>query len=280
MIRAKTPLKRILFWISFVLACLVGLIGFAAVVWLTLPQPEPEPEPSVQTEPPQETTMPAPEANPLGPEDFAWVDGRLTCLTAPAITGIDVSSWQKEVDWQQVKDSGVEFVMIRFARRGTTEGGLYLDEYAMSHYEGAKAVGLKIGGYLFSQAVSVEEAEEEAHYLLEAVKGLELEMPLVFDWELAQGDTRTDAVDARTVTDCALAFCGIIKAAGYEPMIYFNESLSRSRIFLEELTDYSFWLAKYSDTMNYPYKVDMWQYTDSGSIPGIPKRVDLNLYFP
>lgn len=278
MIGTKTPLKRIVFWLSFIMAAIVGLTGFVAVVWLTLPQPEPEP--SAQTETTLEATLPAPEANPFGPEDFAWVDGRMTCLRAPAVTGIDVSSWQKEVDWQQVKDSGVEFVMIRFARRGTTEGGLYLDEYAMSHYAGAKAAGLKIGGYIFSQAVSVAEAEEEAQYLLDAVKGLELEMPLVFDWELAQGEARTDAVDARTVTDCAIAFCQLVKAAGYEPMIYFNESISRNRMYLEELTDYKFWLAKYSDTMNYPYKVEMWQYSDSGTVPGIPKGVDMNLYFP
>jgi GH25 family lysozyme M1 (1,4-beta-N-acetylmuramidase) len=274
----KTPLKRIVFWLSFIMAAVVGVTGFVAVVWMTRPQPEPEP--SAETETTLEATLPAPEANPFGPEDFAWVDGRMTCLTAPALTGIDISSWQKEVDWQQVKEAGVEFVMIRFARRGTTEGGLYLDEYAMSHYAGAKAAGLKIGGYIFSQAVSVAEAEEEARYLLDAVAGLELEMPLVFDWELAQGEARTDDVDTRTVTDCAIAFCEQIKVAGYTPMIYFNESISRHRMYLEELTDYKFWLAKYSETMNYPYKVDMWQYSDSGTVPGIPKGVDMNLYFP
>jgi len=279
-IGTKTPLKRILFWLSCIMAAVVGLTGFVAVVWMSRPQPVPEPETSAEAAATQEPTLPPPEANPLGPEDFVWVDGRMTCLTAQAVTGIDVSSWQKEVDWQQVKESGVEFVMIRFARRGTTEGGLYLDEYAMSHYAGARAAGLKIGGYIFSQAVSVEEAQEEAQYLLDAVSGLELDMPLVFDWELAQGETRTDAVDARTVTDCAIAFCEKIKAAGHTPMIYFNESLSRSRMYLEELTDYDFWLAKYSDTMNFPYRVDMWQYSDAGTVPGIPKGVDMNLYFP
>ena len=276
--RTKKPLTKLLFWLALGAVAVGCVTVYAAIVWHFRPVPPPElpTEPAVTQEP----TLPPPEANPLGPEDFAWVDGRMTCLTAEAVTGIDVSSWQKEVDWQQVKDSGVEFVMIRFARRGTTEGGLYPDDYAMSHYEGAKAAGLKIGGYLFSQAVNVEEAREEAAYLLEIVSGLELEMPLVFDWELAQGENRTDNVDARTVTDCAIAFCEQIKAAGYRPMVYFNESISRNRMYLEELTDYEFWLAKYSDTMNFPYKVEMWQYTDGGSIPGIPKGVDVNLYFP
>ena len=265
----KRPLKKAVFLLLGIVLTLAAICALLAAIWRSRPQPEP-------TEP----TLPAPAANPFSEGDFVMENGRMRCLAMDAVTGIDVSNWQGQVDWQQVKDAGIDFVMIRFARRGSTEGGLYEDESARRNYEGAKQAGLKVGGYFFSQAISPGEAEEEARFVLAMIDGWQLDMPLVYDWEFTSSPARTDHIDRRTVTDCALAFCRTVEKAGRQPMIYFNANPAVANLYLAELTDYPFWLAQYADTMDYPYRVDMWQYTDSGKIPGIDAEVDLNLYFP
>lgn len=237
-------------------------------------------DPGETTAATQETTLPPPTANVFTPKDFAYEGDYLTCLTDESILGIDVSTHQKEIDWQQVKAAGVEFVMIRLGYRGSVQGLLFEDEWAQINYQGAKAAGLKVGGYFFSQSVSVEEAIEEARYAMEIIKDWDLDMPLVYDWEFIQEGYRTDVVDAQLLTDCTRAFCNTAEAEGYDTMVYFNPDQSRKQMYLEELTDYGFWLAMYSDHMTYEYKVDMWQYTCTGTVPGISGNVDINLYFP
>ena len=226
------------------------------------------------------TTLPPPTENVFTPKDFAYEGDYLTCLTDESILGIDISKYQGKIDWQQVKDAGIEFVIIRLGYRGYGQGKLNEDPMAQENYRGAKEAGLKVGAYFFSQAISVEEAEEEAQYAMELSKDWQLDMPLVYDWECLAEDYRTAQVDARLLTDCAKAFCNTVQAQGYTPMVYFNPNQSRKQMYLAELTGYDFWLAMYSDQMNYPYKVDMWQYTNQGSVPGISGNVDINLYFP
>ena len=228
----------------------------------------------------QESTLPPPEANPIGLGDFELQEGYLTCLTTPSVLGIDVSEWQGEIDWQQVKDAGVEFAMIRVGWRGSEQGVLAEDACAQQNYTGANAAGIKVGAYFFSQAISVDEAVAEANYLLSIIRDWNVEMPIVYDWEFISSDSRTGNMDGRTLTECAKAFCNTIKAAGYEPMIYFNKDLSFEQLYLRELTDYKFWLAHYDTVLNYPYKVDMWQYSETGTVAGITGNVDINLYFP
>lgn len=265
------------------LICIFSGVGFAAMlalflVILLLPKtPQDTPETQQTTE---ATTLPPPTENVFTPMDFGYEGDYLTCLTDESILGIDVSRYQGEIDWQQVSDAGVEFVMIRAAFRGYGNGELYEDPMAQANYEGAKAAGLKVGAYLFSQAISVEEAREEAQYILNLTQNWELDMPLVYDWECLADDYRTVGVDARLLTDCTIAFCDAVEQAGRDSMIYFNPNQSRKQMFLEELTEYGFWLAMYTDQMDYPYKVDMWQYTNEGSVPGISGNVDINLYFP
>ena len=237
---------------------------------------EPEPSQPPATDP----TLPPPAANPIRPEDIVKNGDYLTCQTAPTVVGIDVSEWQETVDWAQVKAAGIEFVMIRAGWRGNTSGKLNADAHAQKNYQGAAAAGLKIGAYFFSQAINVKEAQEEADFLLDAIKDWKLDMPVVFDWEYAGADARTGATTARTLTDCAKAFCNKIAAANLKPMVYFGANHARDRLYLSELTDYDFWFAQYNDTLDYPYKVDMWQYTNKGSVPGIKGNVDINLYFP
>jgi len=227
-----------------------------------------------------EATLPPPEANPIGLGDFAMEEGYLSCLSTPSVLGIDVSEWQDNIDWQQVKQAGVEFAMIRVGWRGSEQGVLKEDTCAQANYAGASQAGVKVGAYFFSQAITVEEAIEEANYLLGLIKDWNVEMPVVFDWEFISSDSRTGKMDPRTLTDCTKAFCDTVAKAGYQPMVYFNMNHSYENIYIRELTDYPFWLARYDTVLNYPYKIDMWQYTETGSVPGITGNVDINLYFP
>ena len=272
MIKTK---RNIWLWVGLGLAVL--LLACAAVLLFRGIQPS-------ETEQPHQTalaaTLPEPEKNIFTQEDFAYDGDYLTCLSGQSVLGIDVSSHQKQIDWAQVKAAGVEFVMLRAAYRGSIEGALSEDKYVQVNYAGAKAAGLKVGAYIFTQAISVEEAIEDAQYILSITQDWELDLPLVFDWELIDESYRNGFVDARLLTDMALAFCQSVEAAGRDAMVYFNPDQSRTLLYLEELTDYDFWLAMYSDHMNYPYKVDMWQYSCTGTVPGIEGNVDIDLYFP
>ena len=245
--------------------------------------------PAANSTGPEEPTGPTLPINPYGPEDFTQEGDFLSCIAGQSVLGIDVSTFQKNVDWQQVKAAGVEFVIIRLGHRGTNIGVLFEDDDAQDHYQGAIAAGLKIGGYFYSQAITPEEAKEEAEFCLEIIDGWTIEMPIVFDWEHIDADCRTVNMDPRTLTDCAKAFCDTIENAGHKSMIYFNQRQAMDepmenwpvgdRYYLDELTDYGFWLAMYTD-MTFPAKIDMWQYTCTGSVPGIKGNVDINLYFP
>lgn len=264
---------KILVGVLAVTACLLAVL-FAIVF-------KPAPSPQVAaTEPPAPTYAP-PESNPYGPEDFAQVDGYLACVTGPYSMGVDVSEYQGDINWEKVKSAGVEFAIIRVGGRGWgEEGRLYPDSRAQEYYEGAKAAGLQVGAYFFSQATSVTEAMEEARFALSLMEGWELDLPMVFDWEYVSSAARTANVKARTLTDCTLAFCNVIEDAGLEAMVYFNPSQGRDLLHLEELTIYPFWLAMYEAPMNYPYEVEYWQYTETGSVPGIYGKADINLRLP
>lgn len=284
--------KRTWLILAVIALSLVLLLSLALAAMLRARQEASVPQtlPTEQTEPaeqttvppttqPTEPTLPPPEANPYHFTDFQY-DGRYrVCLAAPTLVGIDVSYHQKQIDWQAVADSGVDFVILRVGYRGYKTGLIQEDELAQYNYEEAKKAGLKVGAYFFSQAVSVEEALEEAQFLLDTVAEWEVEMPLVYDWEHKGADSRTYNLDSRIVTDCAIAFCDTVAAAGYDPMVYFNPHHAKRFFHLEELVAYPFWLAYYTDRMQYSYKVKMWQYTSTGTVPGIGTDVDINLWF-
>ena len=258
-----------------ILALLASAVLMLLLLGLMRPGPELPPTEPV-TLPPKEPTL-AP--NPYGPEDFVKDDrGYLTCAAGNAVMGIDVSSYQGSIDWEQVRSAGVEYVFIRLGYRGTTAGSLNADDRAQEYYRGANAAGLKVGGYFFSQAISVEEALEEAEFCLDMTRDWVMEMPLVYDWEYVDADARTADVDRRTLTDCTVAFCTAVEKAGRTPMIYFNTYQARDLLFLEELTAWRWWLALYDAPMTWPYRVDFWQYTNKGTVPGIGTDVDLNLW--
>ena len=133
--------------------------------------------------------------------------------------------------------------------------------------------------YFFSQAITPEEAEAEAAYILNAIDGYTVTYPIAFDWEpIAPGsNARTEGLDRETLTRCAAAFCRKVEEAGYRPAVYFNQTLGYLRYDLRELTDYDLWLAEYDSKPDFYYHFDLWQYSHTGQVAGIEGNVDLDL---
>ena len=222
-----------------------------------------------------------PEANPYGRLDFQYDrNNYLYCLRQDSYPGVDVSAFQRDIDWQQVKDSGIRFAMLRLGYRGYESGKLVEDEYVQKNLKATKEVGMPIGAYFFSQALTIKEVDEEIAFMLKVLGDYELHMPIVLDWEIPTEDARTAKMDARTLTALQEYFCETMVEKGYTPMVYFNWHQSNTLLYLNELEAYPFWLALYSNRMTYPYHVEMWQYTASGRVPGIPGEVDINVYMP
>lgn len=195
------------------------------------------------------------------------------------IAGIDVSAFQPSIDWEQVKTAGIEFAMIRLGYRGYSTGKLDLDDCFLGHMGGALDAGLDVGVYFFSQALTPDEAVEEAEYVITWLEGYDITYPVVFDWEEVEGPARTDNMNMLNLTSCAEAFCKTIEDAGYEAAVYFNQAYGYEQLNLVSIRDYAFWLAEYAPTPTFAYDFSMWQYTNEGTVPGIEGPVDLNIYF-
>ena len=214
------------------------------------------------------------------PDENGWMtyrDGNIT-----AVQGIDVSSHQGEIDWQAVADSGIRFAIIRAAFRGYgQEGRLVEDSRFVENISGALAAGLDVGVYFFSQAVTVEEAQEELALTLDLIAPYEITYPVVYDWERmpADRDARTHEVTGETLTAMAAAFCRGAEEAGYTPAVYANQNLAYLTLDLSQLKAWPFWLAQYSSAPTFYYHCDLWQYSHTGTVPGIQGNVDLNLAF-
>ena len=242
---------------------------------------EPILEPTEPETEPENPTIP-PERNPYDRYDFQYnKQNYLVLQNMTSSPGVDVSAFQGNINWSKVRASGIEFAIIRLGYRGYGSGKLVEDEYAKQNLSGAKAAGLKIGAYFFSQALNTKEVDEEIQFMLKILGDKSLDMPIILDWEIPAEDARTAGkMDARSLTDIQLHFCQVMTEKGYKPMVYFNWHQSENLYYLSELEDYPFWLALYQDRMTYPWRVEMWQYSDKGTVPGISGPVDLNVYMP
>ena len=235
-----------------------------------------------ETEVTQETTIP-PEANPFDQYDFQYnKQNYLYCLKQESYVGVDVSAFQHDIDWNQVKASGVDFAMLRLGYRGWgAKGTLVEDEYIQQNLAGTAAAGIPIGAYFFSQATTLDEVHEEIEFMLEILGDYPLEYPIVLDWEVANPtEGRVRNVTRRELTDMLRYFCDEMSARGFDPMVYFNWTQASRMLYLSELEDYPFWLALYQDRMTFPFRVEMWQYTSEGKVPGIEGDVDINVHIP
>lgn len=195
------------------------------------------------------------------------------------LPGVDVSAWQGTINWEKVADAGVEFVFLRAALRFTGSGNLAVDNYFYKNYTGAKAAGLAVGAYIYSQAITVAEGIQEANYIMDVVEGLEMDLPLVIDYEYygTSGRLYEANLSRRAGTDICLAFCETVEAAGYEGMVYANPSMLNDELYRDEFD--RVWLAHYTTKTSYSGVYDFWQCSQSGSVNGIGGNVDLNFWF-
>ena len=191
-------------------------------------------------------------------------------------TGIDVSSHQQQINWSSVAQDGVSFAYIRLGYRGSSEGTLHVDDFFTQNLSGAKGAGIDVGVYFFSQAITEEEAREEAQFVLKQLNGASLDYPIAFDMEPSpEGGGRADALTREEATAIANAFCDEIQKSGYRAIIYGN-SYDLSKYDLSALTG-RIWLAQYDGKPDGSISFVMWQYTPKGTVAGISGSVDLNL---
>ncbi len=193
--------------------------------------------------------------------------------------GIDVSKWNKEIDWKAVAAAGVDFAIIRCGYRGSVTGALVEDPYFYRNIQGARAAGIKVGLYFFTQATNAVEAVEEASMVLCLNGGLPLDYPIFIDTEGAGGNGRADGLDVNTRTEVCEAFCETIESAGYDAGIYASRNWFYHRLDMTRLDSHVIWLAEYREYPQYEGKYQMWQYTSGGSIDGIEGRVDFNISY-
>lgn len=200
--------------------------------------------------------------------------------TVTSHKGIDVSKYQGEIDWNAVKEDGVEYAFIRLGLRGYESGKLVLDECFDDNMLGANEAGVMAGVYFFTQAITVEEAREEAAFVLEHLANYDVPYPVVFDVEMITGSNgRANSLTMQERTDICIAFCEAIKEAGYTPMIYGNIKCFTKMLDMTKLESYDKWYAFYDDYLYFPYEVGIWQYTEKGTVNGIKGKVDMNIAF-
>lgn len=192
---------------------------------------------------------------------------------------IDVSSHNGEIDWNKVKESGVDGAMIRLGYRGYGDATIVEDECFQKNIAGAKNAGLKVGVYFFSQATTPEEAIEEAEYVTEKIWGRGVSLPVAFDMEPFVGNERFLNHDVKSKTEMADAFLKVISKFGYEPILYGNPTWLTNDVDISKLTEYPIWLAHYTYSTEWPYMFRMWQFTSQGRVNGISGDVDLNIIF-
>lgn len=194
--------------------------------------------------------------------------------------GIDISKHNGEIDWDTLATTGVDFAIMRLGIRGYGTGEIVLDEQYINNIEGANRVGIDAGVYFFPQAITLEESIEEAEFVLENIKEYDVKLPIVIDVEAIHADgVRSDVLSVEERTDLTIAFCDRIEEAGYETMIYGNIVSFTKLLNISKLNDYPKWYAFYDDYIYYPYDFDIWQYSDSGILPGIEGKVDFNIIF-
>ena len=199
--------------------------------------------------------------------------------TGKTRAGIDVSKWQGEIDWDKVKNAGVEFAIIRAGYRGSVTGAIVEDPYFQANMKGAAASGIPVGVYFFTQAVNEVEAVEEASAVLKLVTQFELDYPIFIDTEGAGGNGRADGLDVETRTLVCEAFCRTIENGGYRAGVYASRNWYNNCLETTKLDHYSIWLAEYRSVPLYQGYYSMWQYTSKGQVDGIKGNVDLNLFY-
>ena len=212
-------------------------------------------------------------------EDADGTETNVRLADGASVFGIDVSKWNKEIDWQKVKAAGVEYAIIRCGYRGASTGALVEDPYFEKNIKNATEAGVRVGVYFFTQATTPVEAVEEASMVLMLCNQYKISFPLYIDTEGAGGNGRADGLDVETRTAVCTAFCETIENAGYTAGVYASKNWLMKKLEAEKLLPYSIWLAQYSGKPSYQGTYDMWQYTSAGTVDGISTLVDFNVSY-
>ena len=193
--------------------------------------------------------------------------------------GIDVSKYQTSINWQKVKNAGINFVIIRCGYRGYGSGVLVQDPMFASHITGARGAGLRVGIYFFSQAITEAEAVEEASMAVKLANQYGINMPIAIDSEYAAGGRgRADGLSKSARTKITVAFCNTVASAGYKPMVYASKSWFSSHLDVSQFpSSYRIWVAHYAEKCGYTGRYDIWQNTSKGSVDGVKGNVDMNI---
>lgn len=195
-------------------------------------------------------------------------------------TAVDVSDLQGKIDWERVSEDGIDFAMIRLGRRGYTEGNIYLDNYYYENVSGVQSEGMPFGVYFFSQAITEDEAIEEANFVIKHLSGSGISYPVVFDHEpVESADGRANNLSKNELTHITKAFCQKIEDAGYTPMIYGN-AFDMERLNLNDLKGIDVWYAEYESSQpTGQFNFAMWQYSSTANVSGINTQADLSILF-
>ncbi|HHW94356.1 MAG TPA: hypothetical protein GX736_00260 [Mogibacterium sp.] len=203
------------------------------------------------------------------------------------INGLDVSEHQgDDINWTKVKSSGVDFVFIRAGYRTAGKGELFEDKYFRKNIRGASKAGLMVGVYFYSQAINPDESVEEANYLLKLIKGYDIDLPVVIDFEIYPGGRLEKAISSGNMYaaymyhDIVLSFCRIVKNAGYEPGIYANYDMFTNYMDAGLIDDQAtLWVAQYGKSTALKSGYTFWQCSESAKVDGIEGAVDHNFWY-
>lgn len=220
-------------------------------------------------------------------QDFqSGANGTIVYEGGDSYVGINVNSQLGEIDWQQVKDSGVDFALIRVGYRGKKDGNIQLDNQFEANITGAQEVDLPVGVYFYSKAVTNEEAEAESTFVLEQIRGYNVTWPIAFFWEYDTNDdgsqdqsSRTIACNGDQVTGFINTFCNKVEMAGFNACYYATKSMAYENLDLSQLTKYDLWYAESRERPSFYYDFGMWQYTQEGNVSGINGTVPITLSF-
>jgi len=218
----------------------------------------------------EKTNTVAKEPEPINIEDIL-----INYKTDKTKIGIDVSKWQGEINWEEVKASGIEFAILRVGYQTDYDGDYVVDPYFISNIEGAQKVGLPIGSYFYSYAKNVNQAKEQAEWVKENLKGYEIELGIAFDWESWNSFNKT-GMSLYTINKVANTFLDILEEAGYKGMLY------SSKNYLEKIwypTKHDTWLAQYNDKATYEGEYSIWQMCSTGKVGGIKGNVDVDIMY-
>lgn len=204
--------------------------------------------------------------------------------------GIDVSKYQGTIDWAKVRESGVEFAMIRVGYRAKSTGEIFEDPTARYNMQEAQAAGIKLGAYFFSTAVTEEEARQEAAFTRDIIAKYKITYPVAYNCEdFTSPNSRQYGMDVAARTSLACAFLDEISAAGYTPMFYAAKGELEGGAQWDTKTlegRYKIWVAQYPDqpypqtsASSYSGTHAMWQYTSQGTVAGISKKADVNIAY-